>query len=175
MDYWSLLYLVLLVMAFIPSIFLKDKTYLLISSVLLLGFALTRVITEFTTGPRFMFDMSNDLFIVVLLLVFTKKSLVSRGIIACYALMTLFGYIPSIMGYISIHTNHIFVDIFAFIQIVILFWGINNGYRKSKSINSRVDVNPYVFGGGGVVHNLRPNRLDKEFKSGTHAHLAKDS
>jgi len=130
------------------------------SSILLLAFLGTRLITEFVTGSRFMFDMSNDLVAVILLLIFVKDSLVARGVIAMYAFMTIFAYIPSTIGYMPIHTHHIIVDALAFIQLIILFGGIIHGYAIFYRQND--GVRPLADGGGGntFIHNSRSERTD---------------
>lgn len=134
------------------------QNYTKISSILLVAFLGTRLITEFVSAPRFMFDMSNDLAAVVLLVIFVKHSLVARGVMAMYAFMTTFAYIPSTLGYMPIHLHHIIVDMLAFVQIFILFGGIIHGYRNSNRQSDRMGVLAHGGGNSGVIHNSRPDR-----------------
>lgn len=128
MSPWSWAILICILISLVSSVLCNLKDFKKISSILLVAFLGTRLITEFVTGDRFMFDMANDLVATILLLIFVRNSFAARGIILLYALMTACAYIPSTLGYLSIHTHHIIVDVFAFIQIFILFGGIINGY-----------------------------------------------
>jgi len=155
---WAILICTLaaLVFSWRGSVYNCTKT----SSILLFAFLGTRLITEFASGPRFLFDMSNDLVAVILLLIFVKDSLVARGIITMYAFMTTFAYIPSTLGYMPIHMHHIIVDALAFIQIFILFGGIIHGYRNYNRQNDAVGVLADGGGGNTFIHNSRPERPD---------------
>ena len=152
MSPWSWTILLCTLLAFVLSIAFRNKVSFRVSSILLIAFSGTRVISEFVDGDRFMFDMSNDLVASLLLLYFVRESIVARAVILFYALMTTFAYIPSTLGYMPIHLHHILVDILAFIQIFFVFGGIIYGYRTTKPFTNprgKSNMVGYIFDGPG--------------------------
>lgn len=178
MSPWSWIYLFGIVLALSISLGLRQKTYVKISSIILLAFCGTRLITEFAEGNRFMYDMSNDLAAVVLLLIFTKESMVAKTIILLYALMTAFAYIPSTITGLILHTHFVIIDILAYIQIFFIYGGMAHGFWTRRPLNANIDRKynmAYVSRSDIVNSSSKPKRNNEPFRSGTHADMAKDS
>ena len=176
MNPWSWLYLGSILFVLTLSFGLKNKDCGIISFILLVAFIGTRIITE-TVSSRFMFDMSNDLFAVVLLLFFVRHSLIARAVIFCYALITAFAYIPSTLGYMPIQVHHKLVDLLAFIQIFIILGGVVNGYRISRLPNrktNRIQHLSNVSRSDTFNSDNKSKRDNKRFLAGDYSHLAKD-
>jgi len=172
---FSLGIFILTVSILCSAIVTKNNQIITISGLMVLAFFVTRCIKEFAPGDdSYMYDFMNDLVVVAPLLAFYKDRWVARLVIIGYALMIAFGYLPKALNLDIVLYYYEILNSIAYLQLFVLIWGVNNGYRSRQHdrIHERhvavVSLNCY---------DRRPDKSDgsdKAFKSGSYYHLAEN-
>ena len=178
-ELWVMIYYIPLLVLFVYSLALRDNKYIVITTVSVIAFCITRMITEFVDGERYMFDFSNDVFVCVTFLWFIRKSKVAQWLIVTYAMMGLFSYIPYAAEILTNNERAITIEIIGKIQLLIILVGLIHGTRKLSKYNTHIaGVSPPALGDSYSKNDttgMAKREFNRPFESGTHANLAKDS
>lgn len=163
---WVLMYIVPLTILWISSIWFQQKDYILITSVSMGAFVVTRMITTFIDGERYMFDLSNDLAVVVILLYYLKNNLVVRALTVSYALMTLISYLPYANNLVNNEWRYLSLEIIGKIQLVIITWGMIHGFlSRTRNTLKHAD---YGFRSLSISDCGQPTRFVETWEHGNY-------
>lgn len=145
-ELWVMIYYLPLAALLIWSFLIWDKAYIFITTLSMIAFGFTRLITEFVTGERYMFDFSNDLFVCVTLLAFVRHKKIVPWLIGAYSLMILFAYIPYAAEILTNRERAITVEVLSTFQLMLIFGGLIHGTRLFKHLLNGVGYSRYMDG-----------------------------
>lgn len=164
----------------------RDKDYTFITSISIIAFIATRLITFLPEGDRIMLDFANDLVVCAVLIYLPKRKtgkILKTNKIIPYLVITYIAMMISYIFYIAeavTNTSKTYMlEAISVIQLLLIFGGLIYGisrhykYRDDNSDNlatlvrDRVDKNN--------AQGVARKEADIPFKSGTHASLAKDN
>lgn len=122
---WSALYLVPLAVIMGITIGRKDRDYIIITSASAVAYIFTRIISEKVSGDRYFWDLANDFMVIGVMIGFLGiKRPVVLALMATYAAMIYFSYIPYSEGLLTKKGNFINNEIIGKIQLIILLLGV---------------------------------------------------
>lgn len=124
-----LVYFIPLVLAALYALYKSCKETTIIVFVLILSFFGTRIISGNVDGSPYMWDMLNDLSVMVILLFWLgKDNILVKMLAATYGAMTLGCYIPLAFGLVSQNTAYIILEVIGLFHILIVVGGSTDGY-----------------------------------------------
>lgn len=152
---WSAIYIIPLAAIWGISIGKQNKDYIIITSASMVAYFFTRVISEKVTGDRYFYDLANDFFVIAVMLGFigVKRPIVIL-LMATYASIIFFAYIPYSEGLIVVKDSFIIVEVIGKIQLILLIIGIYHSgirsycsqyYKSSQSLRSFVELSAKLY------------------------------
>jgi len=138
-NFYSLLYFVLLLITWCISILTKNHTCSSIGGAMLIAFFVTRGIKEYASGPSHMHDFANDLWVIAFIFLFFRADLIGKLILGTYVMMIGFAYLPKALELGISELYYETLNSIAALQILILLGGNIHGYRRNRSIVDTAD------------------------------------
>lgn len=165
----------------------KNKDYAFITSVIVVAFAATRLITFLPEAERIMLDFANDLAVCAALIYFQKKKASQeKNKVIPFLIITYIGmmicYILNIADIVT-HTGKMYMlEAISVVQLLLIFGGMIHGTRRHSNNTKHISD---IVGHSGAMHRDKMDERHKKdverkksnvpFKSGDHASLAEDS
>lgn len=138
MGTWGLIYLAAVAAAILAPFVMRQKSQLKAACIMLVALAVTKAITYAQPPNEYVFDMACDMASTLALIYFLRDTTMVRIIVLLYACMTIFSYLPLAVGAISVGTSSMVTDVFAFLQLITIYWGTIYGrfFRNNDALAS---------------------------------------